>query len=49
MTAGNPIKMGSAEVFDPPPTLGQHTDRVLEELLGYTANDIQALKDGRAL
>ncbi len=49
MTAGNPIKMGSAEVFDPPPTLGQHTDQVLEEILGYTANDIQALKDAGAL
>jgi crotonobetainyl-CoA:carnitine CoA-transferase CaiB-like acyl-CoA transferase len=41
-----PIKMGGEEARDhsPPPTLGQHTDEVLEGLLGYSAEKIAALR-----
>ena len=43
-TAGNPIKTGAEESFQPPPTLGQHTEEVLCGLLGYSARELQALK-----
>jgi crotonobetainyl-CoA:carnitine CoA-transferase CaiB-like acyl-CoA transferase len=29
----------------PPPTLGQHTEEVLVDLLGYSAHDVVALRD----
>ncbi len=43
---GNPIKLsGSGEdTYTPPPLLGQHTDEVLAEIAGYTAEQIAALK-----
>ncbi len=44
-TAGNPIKTGSPDAFSPSPTLGQHTDAVLGGLLGYTAVEIEALRE----
>jgi formyl-CoA transferase len=34
-----------AEVRLPPPTLGQHTEEVLVDLLGYSAHDVVALRD----
>ena len=43
-TAGNPIKTGAEESFQPPPTLGQHTEEVLGGLLGYSSRKIQTLK-----
>ena len=48
-TAGNPIKSGSPDRFEPPPTLGQHNEEVLGGLLGYSAKDIQSLRDASAV
>jgi crotonobetainyl-CoA:carnitine CoA-transferase CaiB-like acyl-CoA transferase len=44
---GNPIKSSIMEdgTFAPPPTLGQHTDEVLQSLLDLSADEIQALRD----
>lgn len=43
----SPIKMSGTptEARLAPPTLGEHTDGVLSELLGMSAEDIQALRD----
>jgi len=43
--AGNPIKMGQKEVFNPAPTLGEHTEGTLVSLLGYSTNDVNQLRD----
>ena len=48
-TAGNPIKSGAPDTFNPPPTLGQHNDTVLGGLLGYSRQEIQALRDLEAV
>ena len=48
-TAGNPIKNGAPETFDPPPALGQHTDEVLGELLGYSSSEIESLREASAV
>lgn len=44
---GNPIKMSATPVDyrQPPPTLGEHTDAVLEEVLGLDAAERQALRN----
>lgn len=44
---GVPIKMSETggEIRIPPPSLGQHTDEVLESLLGLEAAERQALRD----
>ena len=42
---GNPIKMGQEEFFHPAPLLGQHNREVLEQLLGYSDGEIEALKE----
>ena len=44
---GNPIKMSAtpATFRTPPPTMGQHTDEVLAELLDLSEEERQALKD----
>ncbi len=44
--AGFPYKLSStpAEVRLPPPLLGQHTDEVLRDLLGYSAAEVAALR-----
>lgn len=41
-----PVKFSEAKpsIRTPPPTLGQHTDEILTEMLGMTANDVAALK-----
>lgn len=44
---GVPIKMSETqgEVEDPPPTLGEHTEEILSEKLGYTSEDVDDLED----
>ena len=44
-TAGNPIKAGSPDTFDPPPTLGQHNEEILGGLLGYSRWAIASLRE----
>ena len=41
---GNPIKLGQDERFEPAPTLGQHTQTVLSELLGCSDGEIASLE-----
>ncbi len=43
---GSPLKVHTAppEVRLPPPTLGQHTEEVLEAYLGYTREQVEALR-----
>jgi len=46
---GNPIKLSGTpsqtrKSFTSPPTLGQHTEQILSELLGYTYEKIESLK-----
>jgi len=43
---GNPVKVsGLEERFEPPPLLGQHTEEVLRDLLGYPGDRIEALRE----
>jgi CoA:oxalate CoA-transferase len=44
---GNPIKLSRTndEMFTPAPMLGQHTEEVLKELLGYSSETIAQLKE----
>jgi crotonobetainyl-CoA:carnitine CoA-transferase CaiB-like acyl-CoA transferase len=48
---GVPIKLSTTpgEVTDPPPLLGQQTDMILAEILGYTANQIAELRQLKAV
>jgi crotonobetainyl-CoA:carnitine CoA-transferase CaiB-like acyl-CoA transferase len=48
---GVPIKLSATpgEVKDPPPLLGQHTDTILTEILGYTADQIAELRQLKAV
>lgn len=48
-TAGNPIKTGAPEEFNPPPTLGLNTDSVLTGLLGYSGGEIESLRQTGAV
>jgi crotonobetainyl-CoA:carnitine CoA-transferase CaiB-like acyl-CoA transferase len=42
---GNPVKLvGSKQTFTSPPTTGQHTDEILGELVGYSAQKLMQLK-----
>ncbi len=45
-TTGFPYQLSKtpAEVVQPPPLLGEHTDDVLTDLLGYTASEVSELK-----
>jgi formyl-CoA transferase len=45
LSVGNPIKMsGSPTVVERSPLLGEHTDEVLRDVLGYSADEIAGLK-----
>jgi formyl-CoA transferase len=50
LTVGNPIKL-SDSVADVrrSPLLGEHTDEVLREVLGYTASEIADIKSSGAV
>lgn len=50
-TLGVPIKLADTPgaVRTPPPTLGQHTDRILEDDLGYTTDNINQLREVGAI
>ncbi|MEC8857305.1 MAG: CoA transferase, partial [Chloroflexota bacterium] len=48
-TAGNPIKTGATERFDPPPTLGMDTSEVLTGLLGYSEGAVEVLRQTGAV
>lgn len=42
-----PVKFSQSKpsIRTPPPTLGQHTDEVLTEILGMSRSDIESLKE----
>lgn len=46
---GNPVKMEGIkeDEYDAPPLLGQHTEEVLKEILGYSEEQIRRVKEGR--
>lgn len=48
---GNPMKLseGGEEVYEPPPLLGQHTDKVLREMLGLDDERIKQLRETGAI
>jgi crotonobetainyl-CoA:carnitine CoA-transferase CaiB-like acyl-CoA transferase len=48
---GFPYKMSQtpAEVHRPPPLLGEHTDEVLIEMLGYSAEEVASLRERGAI
>jgi len=43
---GNPVKLSEMEEggYNPPPLLGEHTDKVLSEVLGYDQARIETLR-----
>lgn len=48
--AGNPIKVsGMEQVFKSPPSIGQHTEEVLSELLGYDEGRITELRNAKVI
>jgi len=47
---GNPVKVeGVTQTFVPPPLRGQHTEQVLAELLGYSAEGIARLRQEKVI
>jgi crotonobetainyl-CoA:carnitine CoA-transferase CaiB-like acyl-CoA transferase len=48
---GNPVKIGGMSdiTFEPPPMLGEHTESVLRNLLGYDEKRIESLRDCAAI
>ena len=47
----NPVRLSEtpADYRRPPPTLGQHTDEVLQGMLGYDAAKLATLRDSKAI
>jgi crotonobetainyl-CoA:carnitine CoA-transferase CaiB-like acyl-CoA transferase len=43
---GSPLRLSETpgEVYAPAPLLGQHSEEILEKLLGYAKQEIEALK-----
>ena len=42
---GSPIKVGDSEIdITPPPLLGENTEEILEEMLGFELHEINSLK-----
>jgi len=50
-TVGPAVKYTKAEniIRSPPPTLGQHSEQVLKEILGYSKQDIEQLRDNKVI
>ncbi len=49
LSVGNPIKLSdSPTVVERSPLLGEHTDEILSQVLGYSAEDIAAIKQSGA-
>jgi crotonobetainyl-CoA:carnitine CoA-transferase CaiB-like acyl-CoA transferase len=48
---GNPIKMSrsGSQSFQPPPGLGEHSEKILTELLGFQPAEIQLLRDKKII
>jgi len=47
---GNPVKVaGMPEKYAPPPLRGEHTAQILRELLGYSDEEINRLRDERVI
>ena len=48
---GNPIKLSGSneEVFEPHPALGQHTQEILRDVLGYSSEKIGELKRAKVI
>jgi formyl-CoA transferase len=48
---GSPISLSEtpAEITSPAPLLGQHSEEVLHEVLGYTSDQIEALRRAKAI
>jgi len=48
---GNPIKMSRLEerIFEPPPSLGEHSEEVLKEILGMQPAEIKNLRDKKII
>jgi crotonobetainyl-CoA:carnitine CoA-transferase CaiB-like acyl-CoA transferase len=48
---GFPYKMSQtpAELYRPPPLLGEHNEEILNELLNYTREEVAYLKDQGAI
>jgi formyl-CoA transferase len=45
LSVGNPIKLSaSPTVVTRSPLLGEHTDEILTEVLGYTGDEVAAIK-----
>jgi formyl-CoA transferase len=43
---GTPIKMSDVEqqTYSPPPLLGEHTEMILKDILGYSSEKIAGLR-----
>jgi CoA:oxalate CoA-transferase len=48
---GSPIRLSETpgEVYAPAPMLGEHSEEVLRTVLGYTDEQVKALKDGKVI